>query len=273
MRYEREETDSVGEKRRELAEKLAEGKPLSDAEALALLLTYTVKGRDTSAIAERLLYRFHGLSGVLEAPVQLLVTVPGVTTRSAALLKLTPALRAFRYGSVVLMDGRGGKKRAAVKNEGPQTVPQGVGFPLRSLRTERSGNASLDGALRRMRGCFSGERREAAGVLLLDREDRPISFCRIGKGENGVLTSDMRAFARELLRSGAAGVIIAHNHPSGPAICSDADLLASGEIRSVVQCFGARVVGNVIFGKEKSLFFSPEEPSSLLPGQETTEKR
>lgn len=266
MRYEREKADSIGEKRDEIAAKFKAGKPLSDREALALLLTYTVKKRDTLALAERLLYRFHGFSGVLDAPVSLLVSVPGITLRSAALLKLTPALRSFRYGSVIPMNQK--------RSRGKENVGKKAALTSRTLRrdppsnrTSRSGipetgNEQLDEALRRMRSCFSGESSETAGVLLIDGKGTPVSFCRIGKGENGVLTSDMRTFVRELLRSGAESVIVAHNHPCGPALSSDADLLASEQIFSVLKCFGIETAGYVIYGKNRCLFLSPQELSA-----------
>ena len=286
MRCEREETDIIGEKREAIAEKFRTGKKLSDEEALALLLSYTVKKRDTSVLAERLLFRFHGLSGVLEAPVAMLVSVPGITPFSAAALKLIPALLAYRYRPVLRVDEKKARRSedegncAADKEAGPEPahgdcrVSGSDAAEVRRLRRPgavKTGKQipTLSDNLKRMRVFFSGEKREVVGALLFDRKGMPVSFCRIGKGENGVTTADMRVFIRELIRSGAESVLLAHNHPDGPALFSDSDRLAAEEIRSVLSGFGVETIGYAVFGRRRSkvLFYREcgEEGTDGIP--------
>lgn len=273
MRFEREETTVIGESRKDLAEKFRSGKKLSEKEMLALLLSYAVKTRDTDVLAQRLLYRFRSLSGVLDAPPALLRTVPGVTLSCAALLKSVPALRRFRTNPVVLLDKNGTESRKGTSSKGKKPVSgpapasakaqkDASSRQARHFRTEKGEAAppSYAETVKRLRGCFAGEKKEAAGVLLFNKDGVPISFCRIGRGENGVLTSDMRTLAKELIRTDAAHALIAHNHPGGLAVCSDSDLLAAEAIGSVLTCFGTEMIGQAVFGKDRSHFIPHDNP-------------
>lgn len=68
------------------------GQYLADHQLLELVLFYSVTQRDTNPLAHNLLEYFGSLSGVLSASTEELQQVPGVTERSAALLRLIPAL-------------------------------------------------------------------------------------------------------------------------------------------------------------------------------------
>lgn len=243
MRYGREKTQYIGEERVRLRAELCAGKPLSDKDLLALLLNYPEKRRDTSAAAEWLLYRFHGFAGVLDAPARVLGSIRGVGPDTAALLKTVPALLLWseKNANAPGKPGRGSKCRSN---------------PVRRLRVrDRDEKVPLRESLRRMRRCFSDTESECEGVMILGRRGAPISFCRIGRGEHGVLTSDLRACAAELFRTGTAGVIVAHNHPDGPAVFSDSDRLAAEEIFSVLNGLRVRTVCHVVFGKQRRFTF------------------
>lgn len=67
-------------------------------EALELLLFYSVARRDVNPLAHRLIKRFGSLGGVLDAGEEALKTVPGVGSRTAALLAFLPDFLAFYRG-------------------------------------------------------------------------------------------------------------------------------------------------------------------------------
>ena len=67
----------------------------TDVQALELLLFYAIPMKDTNPIAHALLNRFGSLSQVLDAPVEELKKVPGISDHAAALLHLTTELARF----------------------------------------------------------------------------------------------------------------------------------------------------------------------------------
>ncbi|MBO6729398.1 MAG: hypothetical protein JJ910_06690, partial [Maricaulis sp.] len=80
--------------RQRLREKLtlAGGDALHDYELLELYLFRAIPRRDVKPIAKDLIHRFGDLGGVAAAPVEQLVTVKGVSEKTAAELKLIQAL-------------------------------------------------------------------------------------------------------------------------------------------------------------------------------------
>ena len=67
----------------------------TDVQALELLLFYAIPMKDTNPIAHALLNRFGSLSQVLDAPVEELKKVPGISDHAAVLLHLTTELARF----------------------------------------------------------------------------------------------------------------------------------------------------------------------------------
>ena len=67
----------------------------TDTQALELLLFYAIPQKDTNPIAHELLAHFGSLSRVLEAPVEELKKVPGISDHSATLLSLVTALSRY----------------------------------------------------------------------------------------------------------------------------------------------------------------------------------
>jgi DNA repair protein RadC len=79
--------------RKRLKEKFKRGAldGFHDYEALELLLTYAIPRMDVKPLAKSLIRRFKSLGGVLDAPHDELIEVPGVGAHSAALMRLVKA--------------------------------------------------------------------------------------------------------------------------------------------------------------------------------------
>lgn len=73
---------------------------------LELLLFYCVPRCDTNPLAHKLLDRYKTISGVFDAPIEELITFPGLTKNSVVLLKLIIPL------SRIYMQGKENKKIA-----------------------------------------------------------------------------------------------------------------------------------------------------------------
>lgn len=65
----------------------------------------------------------------------------------------------------------------------------------------------------------------------------------------------IRAVIEEALRLGAAGLIVAHNHPSGDADPSSEDLRVSRMLADTARNLGIRLIDHIIFagGDARSL--------------------
>ena len=55
---------------------------------IEMLLFYSIPRKDTNVTAHELLNRFGSIAGIIDAPVEQLVKVPGVSMNTAALIKL-----------------------------------------------------------------------------------------------------------------------------------------------------------------------------------------
>ncbi len=93
---------------------------------------------------------------------------------------------------------------------------------------------------------FHGLSVETVYCLLLDKNMRLIGTEHLGEGT----VNSSEIYPRRILecacRRGAAGVIIAHNHPKGTAEASEADLIGTSFIRNVLQGAAIDLLGHYL---------------------------
>ncbi|MEW6364078.1 MAG: UPF0758 domain-containing protein [Acidobacteriota bacterium] len=86
--------DASGHRKRLRARFLSSGaSAFSDHELIELLLTYAIPRRDVKPIAKQLLAECGSVAGVLAAPDEVLLRVPGVGPAALVLIRLAAALR------------------------------------------------------------------------------------------------------------------------------------------------------------------------------------
>jgi DNA repair protein RadC len=91
-------------------------------------------------------------------------------------------------------------------------------------------------------------RKEQFLALLLDGKNRLIRQVRISEGS---LTSSVvhpREAFLPAVRASAAGVIFAHNHPSGDPTPSSEDIAVTGQLREAGRILGINVLDHLIIG-------------------------
>lgn len=185
----------------------------ADHEILELLLFYAIPRQDTNPIAHELIQRFGSLEQVLAAPVEELVRISGVGEYAAALLKLVPQVtRRARASSIV-------RERALDTSEriGAFFVEQ-----------------------------FVAERSEIMYQLCLDAKGRMLSCQRISEGDVSSVSLNMRKLVETALRSNAVLVALAHNHPSGVALPSKEDRVATRMAAEALDTIGIQLVDHII---------------------------
>ncbi|MGB1907487.1 MAG: RadC family protein, partial [Spongiibacter sp.] len=100
-------------------------------------------------------------------------------------------------------------------------------------------------------GRLRGEQREVFAVLYLDNQHRLIAYEPLFYGTIDGAAVYPREIARRALEMHAAALIIAHNHPSGVAEPSDADVRITRRIREALALLDIRLLDHcVVAGPE-----------------------
>lgn len=185
----------------------------SDIEALEFLLTFALPRRDTNPIAHSLLDCFGSYRQVLEADIDDLLRVPGIGQNAAILIRLI-ADSNRRYLS--------SKRREGVIIKSTKDAGEFL-VPLFSYLTE-----------------------ERVYVLSLDSRSM-VTHCRsIAEGMVNKVDFAIRDIVDIALRDNAAGIILAHNHLSGTALPSNADLHTTQKLYQTLSSMGVALVDHII---------------------------
>jgi DNA repair protein RadC len=103
---------------------------------------------------------------------------------------------------------------------------------------------------------FDGLSREALYVALLDAERWLIARRVFHSAHDSTVDFPLRAIIRDALTLDAAGLVIAHNHPSGDPSPSRADLVATRALVDLTRPLGIRVHDHLIFAADSTRSFS-----------------
>lgn len=86
-------------------------------------------------------------------------------------------------------------------------------------------------------------------VLCLNARNRILKVTAISSGTATSSLAHPREVFREAVRSAAASVAVAHNHPSGDPAPSSADLSVTRQLRDAARVVGIELVDHVIIGR------------------------
>ena len=186
----------------------------AEHEALELLLFYAIPRRDTNPIAHALMDRYGSLSAVLSAPVEDLQKVEGIGESAAILLKLVPHI----YAKARLADVR---RQDVILNS-----------------THSTGSYLLE--------YFTNERNEVIYQLGLDRKNKVLFCKKLGDGSVGSAALNLRKLVENTILNNASTVILAHNHPSGVALPSQEDYVATDRAKAALSAIGVQLVDHII---------------------------
>lgn len=120
------------------------------------------------------------------------------------------------------------------------------------MRYQRAESPALlnghEAARRFFASCFEGEDRSREHLLVahVDSGTRCIHLEQYA-GDSTAIGIPVRDIVADALRLGSAGVIIAHNHPSGDARPSDADYHATRKLARAGEAIDFTVLDHLIF--------------------------
>jgi len=93
---------------------------------------------------------------------------------------------------------------------------------------------------------------EVFAVLFLDNKHRLLAFERLFYGTIDSTTVHTRQVLKRCLHHNAAAVILAHNHPSGVAEPSDADIQITNLLRDALKMVDVRLLDHVVVGGKET---------------------
>ena len=101
-----------------------------------------------------------------------------------------------------------------------------------------------------------GREHEVFAVMFLDTRHRVIEFAELFRGTIDSATVHPREVAKEALQRNAAAVILAHNHPSGIAEPSSADISLTRRLVEALALLDIRVLGHILVGHGETTSFA-----------------
>lgn len=186
---------------------------LTDPELLAIILRTGTRDCDVVTLGRRLLEQFGGLRRLLSAPAEALLEVPGIgMAKTCELLAIQELNR-----RALEEDLRAGQVLGQ-----PQRVKQFCMARLGHLRVEH---------------CIA---------LYLDTQLQLVDCEEVSRGTLSQATVYPREIVKAALAHHAAGVILAHNHPSGVAEPSPADLALTRHLKQALALVDVRLIDHLI---------------------------
>ena len=91
---------------------------------------------------------------------------------------------------------------------------------------------------------------EVFSVLLLNNKHGVIHYKEMFRGTIDAATVHPREVVKEALYGNASAVIFAHNHPSGAAEPSRADIAITAKLKDALELIDVRVLDHLIVGEE-----------------------
>lgn len=196
---------------------------LSDAELLAIFLRTGMKGKSAVDLARQLLNEFGSIGEVFGASREAFCAVPGLGNAKYAQFQAS-----FEMAKRALAS----EMKVRVNLSSPDAVRDFLRLQLQHREVE----------------VFVG--------LFLDAQNRVVEVEELFSGTLTQTSVFPREVVRRALHHNAAGVIFAHNHPSGVAEPSRADEMLTQALKQALALVDVRVLDHFIVGRGATLSFA-----------------
>jgi len=207
---------------------LAEGPDaLSAAEWLGIMMGIGSKEQTAVELGQQVISESGGLFGLHGASVHDLLEVHGIGEAKACIV-----LAAVEFG----------KRLGRVRNPGRPVI---------------SSPEDVDGLLR---GRIANLDRENFVVVLLNTKNEVLGFPTVSVGTPSASLVHPREVFKPAIRASAAGIVLAHNHPSGRVGPSREDREVTRRLKEASDIIGIEVLDHVILGDG---YFSMKEHGIL----------
>ncbi len=202
-------------------------------EILEMLLHYAIPRVDTKETARELIHRFGSLSQVLDASPEMLEDTPGVGPNAVLFLKLLPELFRLYASEKASPPDKNGNYIQSPEEAGQYLLPQ-----------------------------FIGRTNEVVLLVCLDNKGKVLSSQVIFEGVVNGAPVMVRKIVETAVNQRASAILLAHNHPGGFALPSNADMVATKTIRAAVEAMGVHFFDHIVVAQDD--FTSMRESGILL---------
>lgn len=189
---------------------------VGNAELLAILLRTGMKNLSAVQLAEQLLKRYRNLDALARAPLKELAEIKGVGQTKAIQLKA-----AFELA----------RRLSQHQDDGPRLVTT----PAEAAGLVREEMRLLD--------------RESFRVILLNTKNAFLKTCPVSLGSLNASIVEPREVFKDAIGASAAGMILAHNHPSGDPTPSSEDIAITKRLVKAGELLGITVHDHIILGR------------------------
>jgi len=197
---------------------------LSDAELLAIFLRSGSQQHSAVELARILIQHFGSLNPILDAQLSDLSQFHGIG--------------ASKYAQLM-----------AVKELGRRYI--GQQFQQIPVQLDHS-----EALISFLRFEFLGEVQEVFAVLCLDAHLRKINFKKLFFGTLNSCEISINQLLRHAISQHASAIVIAHNHPWGKALPSEADLSLTQQIQHACTLVEIQLIDHCIIAAEGSFSFA-----------------
>lgn len=205
------------------------GKELHDYELLEILLFAANARQDTKPLAKKLIAKFGDISAVVNADIELLKEVDGVTDSVVVAVKI--------ICEIINRVLKNSAKAKMVLNNW-QAVLDYAYASLKNLNYE------------------------VFRVLFLDKKYQLIEDELLGIGENDYVIVSAKMVAKKALLLNASSIILMHNHPTSELKASNADIKTTNEISAALKNLEIKILDHLIIGS--SGYFSFKEAGLII---------
>lgn len=188
---------------------------LSDAELLAVVI-------EDAELAERIVSECGSLSGIVRMELPRLRMIEGLGLRRAEKVAASAEL---------------GRRLAAAEAQNVDSI------------------ATSDDIVRIFRPIVEGLSHEECWVLFLTNSNRIIERQRVSQGGVQATIVDNRLIVKRALELLSTQIVLVHNHPSGAAEPSDADIALTRKVREAAALFDIRLLDHIIIAGSGSYSF------------------
>jgi DNA repair protein RadC len=192
---------------------------LSDAELLALLLRTGIEGKNVVALAQEIVDGFGGISGLLHADGKSLKSIKG----------LGPAKQAELQAVLEL------SRRALAQQMTQKPILDTPATLLDFVRLQIGSKAY-----------------ESFMVIFIDATQKLIAFEELFRGTLSTTSVYPREVALRALHHHAAGVVLAHNHPSGEVKPSHQDMALTSRLKAALGLLDIVVLDHIIVSQAEA---------------------